>query len=179
MQTWWDAQGFWVTFLVLFAIAWLRGQATYGLARWLTTQTLRRTNPSSGRWAAAHAWLASEGTARGRASLQRWGLAVIPVSYLTVGFQTLVLTAAGVTRVRWVWFTLAQLPGALAWALIYATIGFAVWQASLAAAAGSPWALLAFAAIAVVYAATLLSRRRQAGKTRPELPNRPTGREGA
>jgi membrane protein DedA with SNARE-associated domain len=90
---------------------------------------------------------------------------VVPLSYLTVGFQTLVLTAAGVTRIRWAWFTLAQIPGAMAWALIYATIGFAVWQAGLAAAAGSPLALVAFAAIALVYAATLVSRRRRARAT--------------
>ena len=159
MQVWWASQGFWVTFVVLFAIAWLRGQATYGLARWLTAQTLRRTHPTHGWWAGAHAWLGSEATDRGRAALHRWGLVVVPLSYLTVGFQTLVLTAAGITRIRWLWFTLAQIPGALAWALIYATIGFAVWHAALAAAAGSPLALVAFAAIAVVYAATLLSRR--------------------
>jgi membrane protein DedA with SNARE-associated domain len=165
MQMWWASQGFWVTLALLFAVALLRGQATYGLARWLTHQTLRHTHPTGGWAAATHRWLNGEGTARGRAALQRWGLVVVPLSYLTVGFQTLVLTAAGVTRIRWAWFTLAQLPGAMAWALIYATIGFAVWQAGLAAAAGSPLALVAFAAIALVYAATLVSRRRRARAT--------------
>ncbi len=159
MPQWWDDQGFVITFAVLFVVAMARGQLTYWIARAVTEGTLARTHPARGWRARVHSWLQGEGLARGRRSLQRWGLIVVPLAYLTVGFQTLVLAAAGVMQIRWSWFTAAQLPGAGAWALIYSTIGFAVWQAGLAAAAGSPLALTAFGSIAIVYAATLVSRR--------------------
>lgn len=159
MPQWWDDQGFVITFAVLFLVAVARGQLTYWIARAVTERALSRTAATQGWQASVHHWLQGEGPARGRRSLHKWGLVVVPLCYLTVGFQTLVLAAAGVMRITWVWFSLAQLPGAAAWALIYSTIGFAVWQAGLAAAAGSGLALAAFASIAVVYAATLVSRR--------------------
>ncbi len=159
MPAWWDDQGFVITFVALLVVAIVRGQLTYWIARIVTERTLARTHPVQGWQASVHSWLQGEGLARGRRSLQRWGLIVVPLCYLTVGFQTLVLAAAGVMQIRWSWFTAAQLPGAAAWALIYSTIGFAVWQAGLAATAGSPLALAAFGFIALVYAATLVSRR--------------------
>ena len=159
MPQWWDDQGFIITFTVLLLVAMGRGQLTYWIARLVTERTLNRTRPTQGWQASVHDWLQGDGLARGRRSLHRWGLIVVPLCYLTVGFQTLVLAAAGVMRIRWAWFSLAQVPGAVAWSLIYSTIGFAVWQAGLAAAAGSGLALTAFVAIAVVYAATLVSRR--------------------
>lgn len=159
MPQWWEGQGFWLTFAALFVVAMGRGQATYWVARVVTEQTLAHTHPTAGWRASVHHWLQGEGLARGRRAIERWGLAMVPLCYLTVGFQTMVLAAAGVMRIAWPWFTLAQLPGAAAWATIYATIGFAVWQAGLAAAAGSPWSLAGLVAIAVVLLATSVSRR--------------------
>lgn len=160
----WEEHGFVVAFLFLMGIAVLRGQATYWVARTVTEQALRRTTPTTGWRAGVHAWLAGEGVARGRASLQRWGLVMVPLCYLTVGFQTLVLAAAGVIGVRWLPFTLAQLPGAAAWGLIYGTIGFAVWGAAVAALAGEPLAVAALAAgLLVVVATVVLRRRRRVG----------------
>lgn len=157
----WEGQGFLLAFLLLMLVAMLRGQATYWLARVVTEQTLRHTAPSTGWRAGVHAWLRGEGVARGRASLTRWGLVMVPLSYLTVGFQTLVLAAAGMLRLPWLHFTLAQLPGAAAWGLIYSTIGFAVWGAAIAALAGQPLAVAALAALVVVVATTLALRRRR------------------
>lgn len=157
----WEEQGFVVAFLFLMLIAMLRGQATYWIARVVTEQALRHTAPSTGWRAGVHAWLGGEGVARGRASLQRWGLVMVPLCYLTVGFQTLVLAAAGMIRMNWLRFTLAQLPGAAAWGLIYSTIGFAVWGAAIAAAAGEPLAVAALVAFVVVVGATLAVRRRR------------------
>lgn len=178
----WVGHSFWITFLALFLIALARGQLTYWIARLVVQGTLARTNPTDGWRARVHAWLQGEGLARGHRAIQRWGLVVVPLSYLTVGFQTLVLAAAGVMRLRWSWFTVAQAPGAAAWALIYSTIGFAVWQAGVAAAAGSPMALAGLLAIAVVYAATLVSRRIRANRARsasqerqPDAPKRLDG----
>lgn len=72
------------------------------------------------------------------------------------------ISAAGMLRIRWLVFTVVQIPGALAWGLIYATIGFAVWGAALAALAGSPLALAGLAALALVVGCTIvLSHRRR------------------
>ena len=74
-------------------------------------------------------------------ALNRWGLPVVTVWFLTIGFQTVVNAAAGLIRMPWLRYTLAMLVGCAAWAAIYATVGIAAFEASLALAAGSPWAL--------------------------------------
>lgn len=159
---------FWVALAGLFLIAMARGQGTYWIARVVTEQALRRTHPATGWQLSVHQWLQGEGTARGRAAIERWGLVMIPVCYLTVGFQTLVLAAAGMLRIRWLVFTLVQVPGALAWGLIYATIGFAVWAAALSAVAGSPLALAGLLGILLVVTTTVvLSHRRRRVEPHP------------
>ena len=164
----WLNQGpFWIALTGLFLIATARGQATYWIARVVTEQALRRTHPVEGWRAGVHQWLQGEGTARGRQAIERWGLVMIPVCYLTIGFQTLVLAAAGMLRISWLTFSLVQAPGALAWALIYATIGFAIWEAALTAAAGNPLTLAGLLAILVVVGVTIvLSHRRKDAKAR-------------
>lgn len=159
----WLTEGpFWIALSGLFLIGVARGQGTYWIARVVTEQTLRRTHPVEGWRASVHQWLQGEGTARGRQAIERWGLVMIPLCYLTVGFQTLVLAAAGLLRISWPVFTLVQIPGALAWALLYATIGFAMWEAALAAVAGSPLALAGLIGILLVVAVTIvLSHRRR------------------
>jgi membrane protein DedA with SNARE-associated domain len=160
---------FWIAFGALFLGALARGQGTYWIARVVTQQALSRTNPTEGWRASVHQWLQGEGLARGRRSIERWGLLVIPLCYLTVGFQTLVLAAAGVMRIGWFRFTVAQVPGALAWALIYATVGFAAWEAGVAAAAGSPWGALGLLAILALGVALVLTRRARARLVAREL----------
>lgn len=160
---------FLIALAALSAIALARGQATYWIARVVTEQTLRHTHPVEGWKATVHHWLQGEGMARGRRSIERWGLVVVPLCYLTVGFQTLVLGAAGVMRIGWPRFTLAQVPGALAWGTIYATVGFAAWEAGMAAAAGSPWGLAGLLLIVVAVAALVLTRRTRARVLRAEV----------
>lgn len=160
-MSWIEGRPFWIVLIGLTLIALARGQATYWIARVVTEQTLAHTRPTEGWQANVHEWLKGEGPQRGRAALQRWGLVLIPVCYLTVGFQTLVLAAAGTLRIRWPIFTLVQLPGALAWGLIYATIGFAVWGAALAALAGSPLALAGLIAILLVVGITMVLSHRK------------------
>ncbi|OLT42083.1 hypothetical protein BJF86_15460 [Serinicoccus sp. CNJ-927] len=166
----------------LFLVALLRGQVTYALARLVTEQALRHTRPRGGMAASVHRWLDGEAVGRGRAVVQRWGLVAVSLCYLTVGLQTLVLAGAGTIRMPWARFTLAQLPGALAWAAIYATIGFAVWAAVIGAAvSGHP--LLAGLVVLVALAGVVTGhrlvrrRRRAAGETlsaaeRPAAPAR-------
>lgn len=157
----------------LFAIAMLRGQATYWIARSVTEQALKRTHPATGWRARFHGWLASDALDHGRGALQRCGIIAVPLCYLTVGFQTAVLAAAGVLRMRWLRFTVAQSFGAAAWAVIYATVGFAVWAALFERAlAGGPGFVVGVAVAlaivgAVVHRVLTVRRRRTAAAAAP------------
>lgn len=150
---WWAQRPFIVALTLLWLIAMARGQATYWLARGVAGTTIRRTTDSNGWRRSVHEWLAGEGVGSGRRAIERRGLPMISLAYLTVGFQTLVMAGAGVLRIQWSRFTLAQVPGALAWAVIYATVGFAAWRTAMAAAAQSAWAL---GVVAVVIAGGLV-----------------------
>jgi membrane protein DedA with SNARE-associated domain len=55
----------------------------------------------------------------------RWGAPVVTVSFLTVGIQTLVNLAAGVMRMPLRRYIPALTVGAILWAFLYATVGFA------------------------------------------------------
>lgn len=153
---------------LLFTIAMARGQATYWLARSVTGEVVRRTAPEDGWRASVHRWLSGEAVARGRGAVQRFGVVVVPLCYITVGLQTVVLAAAGCLRLRWSTFTLAQIPGAMAWAAIYTTIGFAVWGAAIAAIAGNP-AILAALAVVAAAAVLLIGRTRNAAPAREHV----------
>jgi membrane protein DedA with SNARE-associated domain len=159
---------FWVAFVALFLGAMARGQMVYWVGRVATEQTLRRTHPQEGWKRRMHEWLEAGGADPGVRALRRWGLVMVPLCYLTVGFQSMVQAAAGILRIEPWKYLLAQIPGALAWATIYATIGFAAWEAVMSAAAGSPLGLAAIlvVVVAVVAAAVLVRRRRQAEHSR-------------
>lgn len=159
---------FWVAFVALFLGAMARGQMVYWIGRVATEQTLRRTHPEGGWQQRMHHWLQAGGAEPGVRALRRWGLVMVPLCYLTVGFQSMVQAAAGILRIELCKYTLAQIPGALAWATIYATIGFAAWEAVMAAAAGSPLGLAAILAIVLVIVLTVvfLRRRRRAAAPR-------------
>ncbi len=152
---------FWLVFTFLTTVVFLRAQATYWLGSWATSLALRRARPTRDWQRRLVDRLNSPATDQGIRAIHRWGLGVIPFSFLTVGFQTMVNAAAGVLRLPWWKYTLAMIPGCLAWATIYSTIGFAMWEAALAAAAGSPWGLAGMAAAAVVATTTVLVRRRR------------------
>ena len=104
------------------------------------------------------AWLESDATRAGRRLVQRAGLVAVPLCYLTVGVQTAVLASAGLVRIPWRAFTLAQLPGVAAWATIYSTVGFAGWRLAVASLAGSGVGR-ALVLLALVLAAVALARR--------------------
>lgn len=68
----------------------------------------------------------------------------------------MVNAAAGFTRMRWDLYTAAMIPGCIAWAALYATLGLGLaeaWQRS-------PWLFLGIIA-ALVLAAWCLTRLRQ------------------
>lgn len=150
-----------LVYAFLMVVVFFRAQGTYWLGRWSTELTLRHVKPSSPTGQRLVAWFESSATDSGIHALQKWGLPVVPFSFLTVGFQTVVNAGAGILRIAWWKYTVAMLPGCLAWAGIYSTIGLAVWRAMLGAAAGSPWGIAALTAIALAVAAMLVVRRRR------------------
>ncbi|WIE65304.1 VTT domain-containing protein [Curtobacterium sp. MCLR17_036] len=140
--------------LALFLVVFCRAQATYWVAR------LAVTGASRSRWGG---WLRSPAVRRESALLERWGLPVVTASFVVVGLQTVMNAAAGLARVAWWRYTVAMVPGCVVWALLYATVGFAVFWAVVAALAGSPWGVAAIGGlvVAAAVALTVIHRRRR------------------
>jgi membrane protein DedA with SNARE-associated domain len=156
----WDDVPVLVILLVLWAIGTLRGQATYWLARWVTEATADEgARPGSFR-AGFAAWLQRPFLIRARTMLEGWGSPLVALCYLTVGLQTAVLASAGVLRMHWLRFTVAQVIGALGWAGFYTLIGAAAWQAVLGGLSGTAWLLIG-SAIGVLMLATYLLKQAQ------------------
>lgn len=166
MPSWLEGTPFLVTVGVLFLIVLLRAQGTYWLGRLAAAGALRS------RWADR---ITGPRTTATIERLHRWGWPLITVSFLTVGMQTLVNAAAGLTRMAWPRYTAAMVPGCVAWALVYATVGFAAVEAALALAARSPWALVGVLVLAVGLVCVLLYRRhrRRAAAPTGTVPDRP------
>ena len=88
-------------------------------------------------------WTSSDAALKGLDLVGRWGAPAVSLAYLTVGLQTAVFASAGLVKMPYLRFTLASIPGALVWAVVWATVGFgAVWGA-INLFAASPWALVA------------------------------------
>ncbi len=154
MPEWLRDQPFALAVAILMGIVFCRAQATYWLGR-LARAGVRRTRLST--------YL--EGARGNRATqlLDRYGLPAITLSFLTVGIQTAVNGSAGLLGITWIRYTIAMVPGCLAWALIYATVGFAAleaWFALAARSAYAPWAALALVAAIVVTVVVVRRRRR-------------------
>ncbi|KTR11725.1 DedA family protein [Curtobacterium luteum] len=156
MPSFLDDLPFWPLVAALLVIVFCRAQATYWLAR------LAVTGASRSRWGR---WLDSAAVRRGSALLDRFGLPVVSVSFLTVGLQTVLNAAAGLARVPWWRYTVAMLVGCIAWAFVYATVGLALFWAVLAAFAGSPWGVVAIVVVVAAGAAGWVVFRRRHGSS--------------
>jgi len=143
---------FWWLVLALFVVVFCRAQATYWLARAAVA------GASRSRWGR---WLDSAAVRRGSALLDRWGLPVVTVSFLTVGLQTVMNASAGVARVPWWRYTAAMVPGCAAWAFVYATVGIALFWAGVQAVAGSPWGIVALVLLLAALAVVVWTARRR------------------
>lgn len=174
METWRDYP-FALAFGFLTFIAMARGQATYWLARYVTEQALRRTSPTTGWKAKVHDWLSSDAVDRGRHAVQRCGIAAVPLAYLTIGVQTVILASAGVIRMNWLRFTVAQLFGAMAWGLIYSTIGFAMWAAFFETAMSDRRVLVVLATVLVTLVVAVSHRIASRRRLRREAAACPLG----
>lgn len=141
-----------VVFLFLLVVVFLRAQGTYWLGRAVAAGALRS------RWADL---FTGPAMARGTAALRRWGWPIIPLSFLTIGFQSAVNGAAGVLRMAWPRYTLAMIPGCVVWAAVYGAGGLAAFTGAAALAARSPWALAAVSVTAVGLVALVALRARE------------------
>lgn len=120
-------------FLILFVIVMLRSNGTYWAGRALA---------AGGRKTKLQKHLDSPAVVRAERIIARWGAPAVSVSFLTIGIQTAVNMSAGLGRMPLRRYIPATVVGSIAWACIYATIGLAAFDAALAAAAGSPLALI-------------------------------------
>ncbi len=116
----------------LFALACVRGGATYAVGRGVRGAADRRTHLAE-----------NPKVLRGEVIVRRYGAPAVAVCFLTVGLQTAVLAAAGSLRMPLRRFLPALAIGAVAWATIYVTIGFAVVEAIWG---GRAWVPVAVAA---------------------------------
>lgn len=126
-----------IVVIALFCIVLLRSNATYWAGR-LVARGAHRTR--------AAAWMDSDGYRRAVERLNRWGAPAVSLSFLTVGVQTVINLAAGAARMPLVRYIPATVVGSVAWAFLYATVGFVgfealsvLWEHSpaIAVAAGS------------------------------------------
>jgi membrane protein DedA with SNARE-associated domain len=121
--------GWWAVFVFLVGVVFARAQGTYWLGRWARRGTEATAASAHPRAASMARKLSGPGADRARRYLERWGFLGIPASFLTVGFQTMVNASAGFIRMRWDLYTVAMIPGCLAWAAIYTLVTFSLVQA--------------------------------------------------
>jgi len=148
-----------VVFLVMVLLVASRSNLVYGIGRYGRLLTISGAEPTAGPRRRVWLWANAGATQRAMDNIRRRGWIVISLSYLTVGIQTIVNVAAGVVGLSWPRYVLAAIPGWLAWALIYSTIGYAVWRAAVAAAAGSPVGIAVIATALAAAVAFLAVRR--------------------
>lgn len=142
-------------FAILFVIVMLRSNATYWAGRGLAAGG-RKTNMQK--------YLNSPAVLRAERIIARWGAPAVSVSFLTIGVQTAINLSAGFGRMPLRRYILATVLGSIAWATMYATVGLAAFEAALAAAAGSPMALIML--VLVVGAAILSAHLFRVSRTR-------------
>ena len=169
---------FWGAWIFMYVLGTLRGQGTYWIGRGASSAVTHvgSEEEHDSKWAKIKAWLNSDRTKTGRTLVHKIGVVAVPLSYLTVGLQTAVLAAAGLVRIQWWKFTVAQIPGAIAWATIYSGVGLAGWRAVLAIFTGDGIvpAIVFVVLVAVVIAAIVFVskslRKNSAAKTQRDVP---------
>lgn len=138
-------------YLILFGVVMLRSNGTYWVGRGVA---------AGGRKTKMQKYLDSPAVARAEKVIARWGAPAVSVSFLTIGVQTAVNAAAGLGRMPLRRYIPATIVGSLAWAAIYATIGLAAFEAAVAAAAGSPLALIGLIVVLIGIVMLIIWRRR-------------------
>lgn len=149
-----EGMGWWAIAIFLFGVVFVRTQATYLMGRWVRNGATRlAAEPDAHpRLARFSARLTGPGMDKAERFLDKWGFIGIPLSFLTVGLQTLVNAAAGYSRMRWDLYTLIMLPGCVLWVATYLAVGASfvrLWNTSPLLLAGAVVAVVTVAWVAV------------------------------
>lgn len=126
---------------VLFVIVMLRAGGTYALGR--------AANAGARRTRLAHL-MARGGFQRAQRLIARWGAPVVTLSFLTVGLQTMINLAAGVTQMPLRRYLPALTIGSVLWAFLYASVGAVTWAALRSLWDRSPVGAVALGVVLVV-----------------------------
>ncbi|NHT17703.1 VTT domain-containing protein [Cellulomonas sp. IC4_254] len=97
---------------------------------------------------------------RGLALVHRFGPFAVTFAYLTVGVQTAVFVGSGLVRMSYPRFVAASIPGSVAWAFIWGTVGLGAVWAAVRLATVSPWGLAAALVLLAALVTVLVLRRR-------------------
>ncbi|WP_454049218.1 DedA family protein [Cellulomonas sp. Marseille-Q8402] len=164
---------FWAVIAGLFAVVMARSHLFYWLGRGvlggaarLADRTADSPGPAddaaaaTGRRAHVVRLMRTPTARRGLAMVHRFGPFAVTLAYLTVGVQTAVFVGAGLVRMPYPRFTLASLPGAVAWAFVWGTVGLGAVWAGVRLATASPWGLGAVLLVLAALVAWVLLRRR-------------------
>ena len=139
-----------IVVIIMFCIVMARANATYWLGRGIA-RGVERTRVAR--------LMETRHYATGARWLNRWGAPAVSVSFLTIGVQTMVNLAAGVTRMPLSRYLPAVTVGCIMWAFIYSTIGFAGFIGIAKLWEISPAAVIALGVLLVVGVAWSLMRR--------------------
>lgn len=151
-----------VVVAILFCIVSLRATGTYYIGRGIVAGTARS------RW---NRLIESRAYKVGSSWINRWGAPAVTLCFLTVGVQTAVLLAAGISRMPWRKFLVALVPGAIMWGLMYGTVGFVGFMALKSLWTFSP--VLTILGGALVLAALVWGMRSVGKKQRNTLVDEP------
>ncbi|WP_165218652.1 hypothetical protein [Schaalia sp. ZJ1691] len=146
--------------IFLFFVVFIRAQGTYWLGR-ATAQGALSGSGRDGLRGKIAAWFNGPIPRKGADLLEKWGLILIPLCFLTVGVQTAVNAGSGVVRLKWRTYTLCMIPGCIAWAFLYGFGMLAVWMSILAAIAGSWWGWAGILTVVLIITAIVVVRRRR------------------
>jgi len=148
---------FGVTLLFFFLGAFTRGNATYWVGRGIAKGVERSRFEKR---------LHAPGYLKAQRFIQRWGALAVPLSFLTVGVQSAVNLSAGISKMPLRRYVPAVALGAALWALIYTSIGMAVFYAWLAL--DWPWIVAGIVLLAIVAFVVLRWRTREREKQAPD-----------
>lgn len=153
----WDAP-YLVIVAALFVIVFLRANATYWLGR-LIGHGAERTR--------ARRMMGSPGYLRAVERLNQWGPPVIAVSFLTIGFQTLVNLAAGAMKMSMLRYLPALTVGCVIWAFLYGTVGYVGFESLSLLWDRNPALALVLGVASAAALAVFIAWRVRAAKRRP------------
>ncbi len=149
-------------FFFLLGVVFFRAQGTYWLGRWVRGRadnaSLSSPDARGAKWVRRFSGPRMD---KAGAFLDKWGFVGVPVSFLTIGFQTMVNASAGYGRMRWDLYTVAMVPGCVMWAIIYGALGLTIYSAFVA----SPWLSLAVLLVLVGLTFGITRLRRSAGSS--------------